>query len=238
MPYCPKCKTEYVDGIIECVDCHLPLIDSEKDLMISPEFLISVETELARRIKEFLGYSGIDVTMKFDPKVDLFDIYVANNQLEHSTCLLKLLLANEAMDIKEQQVEQDELLKPMTYSYVSTKERYENLHSSAVSFFIVGILILCMISLSLVILPLPILGINNPFGTVVMAVIGIVCIVTGVSSNKKADALKNNIQTEENQTDGIIRWFTSTYTPIQIDHLVRARRNFFFETYGIYSYFY
>ena len=28
MPYCPKCKAEYREGITECADCHVPLVDS------------------------------------------------------------------------------------------------------------------------------------------------------------------------------------------------------------------
>ena len=28
MPWCPKCKTEYIRGISQCVDCHIPLVDA------------------------------------------------------------------------------------------------------------------------------------------------------------------------------------------------------------------
>jgi len=27
MPFCPKCKYEYVDGRVECIDCGEPLVD-------------------------------------------------------------------------------------------------------------------------------------------------------------------------------------------------------------------
>ena len=27
MPWCPKCKCEYKDGITECADCKIPLVD-------------------------------------------------------------------------------------------------------------------------------------------------------------------------------------------------------------------
>ena len=25
--FCPKCKAEYVPGVVECADCHVPLVD-------------------------------------------------------------------------------------------------------------------------------------------------------------------------------------------------------------------
>lgn len=28
MPWCPKCKTEYILGIQHCADCHIPLVDA------------------------------------------------------------------------------------------------------------------------------------------------------------------------------------------------------------------
>lgn len=32
MPYCPKCRTEYVDGIANCADCGIPLTDKLEEL--------------------------------------------------------------------------------------------------------------------------------------------------------------------------------------------------------------
>lgn len=220
MPYCPKCKTEYIEGITECSDCHIPLIDREKDLQIPPVLLISTEVEIARKIKEFLGYSGIDVSMKFDPNEDLFDIYVASNQSEDADCLLKLLLANEAMELNKNQTQISEPLNE--HPYTNAKERYEDMRSSAFAFLIVGIFMLFAIVLSITVFPIPILGTSNPLGTSVLLVLAILCIIYGFLSRKKADELKDGIQVEAHQTDAIMHWFTSTYTPIQIDALVKA----------------
>ena len=27
MPYCPKCHSEYADGVLECIDCHIRLAE-------------------------------------------------------------------------------------------------------------------------------------------------------------------------------------------------------------------
>ena len=29
--FCPSCKAEYVEGIVECADCHVPLVDKLPD---------------------------------------------------------------------------------------------------------------------------------------------------------------------------------------------------------------
>jgi predicted amidophosphoribosyltransferase len=35
MPYCPKCKAEYQEGIKECADCHVPLVDKLEEVSSS-----------------------------------------------------------------------------------------------------------------------------------------------------------------------------------------------------------
>lgn len=220
MPYCPKCKTEYIEDITECSDCHVPLIDSEKDLIVPSVLLVSTETDLARRIKEFLGYSGIDVSLKFNSCEDLFDIYVDSTQADDAHCLLKLLLANEAMELNKKQEQNTNY--PIEHPYTNAKERYEDMRSSAFSFLIVGIFTLFVIVLSITVFSTPILGRENPFGTSILAFLAILCIIYGFLSRKKADELKDGIQVEAHQTNAIKHWFTSTYTPMQIDALIKA----------------
>ena len=42
MPYCPKCKTEYREGVSECADCHVPLVESLPEEDVNSQ---SVENE-------------------------------------------------------------------------------------------------------------------------------------------------------------------------------------------------
>ncbi|KIR01642.1 hypothetical protein P261_00456 [Lachnospiraceae bacterium TWA4] len=218
MPYCPKCKTKYVENITECIDCHIPLVDDSR--ANSPVFLVSVESEFARKIQEFLGYLGIDVTLKFDSSADLFDVFVSKRQQTAANGFLKVLMANEAIDINNKQKPEEHHLSD--YAYTSAKERYEDFHSSAVSLLFVGILIVATLIFGFFIYPLPFLGKNNLLGTIVMSIIAFLCLVESSSSFSKAKQLKNGIQNEEHKTESIIHWFTSTYTANLIDALVKA----------------
>ena len=52
MPWCPKCETEYREGILTCSDCGSALVDelitskNNDDFINEPTFLSSVETEV------------------------------------------------------------------------------------------------------------------------------------------------------------------------------------------------
>ena len=46
MPFCPKCKSEYKEGIKECVDCKIPLVD----------FLPETDYEISEEQSEALAY--------------------------------------------------------------------------------------------------------------------------------------------------------------------------------------
>ena len=58
MPWCPKCKTEYRDGIITCADCGSALVDELKisakkeELIPEPSFLTAEESSLNEMSKE------------------------------------------------------------------------------------------------------------------------------------------------------------------------------------------
>lgn len=57
MPWCPKCKTEYINGVEECADCHTPLV-SELDVDESlvwerdVEEIELSEEELGKKLRE------------------------------------------------------------------------------------------------------------------------------------------------------------------------------------------
>ena len=58
MPWCPKCKTEYRDGIVTCADCGSALVDElmasvkEDEMIPEPSFLTAEEASLNEMTKE------------------------------------------------------------------------------------------------------------------------------------------------------------------------------------------
>lgn len=68
MPWCPKCKTEFQEGISVCSDCKIPLVD-ELDVSDSYVELLGSEKELLiSKFSKYLTYSKIKNIIKEDPE--------------------------------------------------------------------------------------------------------------------------------------------------------------------------
>jgi hypothetical protein len=75
--YCPKCKSEYLEGVRECIDCFIPLVEylpdenddfyqtyePGKDLVTFKRFPIHHEAEVARGLLEA---NDIDAIVSWD----------------------------------------------------------------------------------------------------------------------------------------------------------------------------
>lgn len=59
MPWCPKCKNEYREGITVCADCGTPLVDDIVEEVVKKEVFSTPDEELVKRFQAFLEYSDI-----------------------------------------------------------------------------------------------------------------------------------------------------------------------------------
>lgn len=74
MPFCPRCKYEYVDGKTECVDCGAQLVDElpvENDVDVDDDVRYVAFRSYASRVhaemvREVLANEGISAIIKGD----------------------------------------------------------------------------------------------------------------------------------------------------------------------------
>ena len=87
MPWCPKCKNEYKEGITICSDCGETLVAQLPD---GPEyvFLLSVEQEaLAHKFIEYLSYSGLSGKAEKSDNAEVpeeYNIYVPETEIKQA----------------------------------------------------------------------------------------------------------------------------------------------------------
>lgn len=86
--WCPKCKTEYQEGITICIECGSKLEEGTED-----DFVVSVLCELkeektAMKLMEYLEFSGI-VKAGIKEENDIFSITVPDSQYKQAEKLLR-----------------------------------------------------------------------------------------------------------------------------------------------------
>jgi hypothetical protein len=59
MPWCPKCKQEYVEGMVTCADCKTDLVENLTEDAERMTFLETEKEVFAKKFSEFLEYSKV-----------------------------------------------------------------------------------------------------------------------------------------------------------------------------------
>ena len=63
MPYCPECKTEYQEGIKECADCHVPLVEKLEEEEVEKQQSVT-EEDLPEIVEVYRSLDEKDVEQK------------------------------------------------------------------------------------------------------------------------------------------------------------------------------
>ncbi|MBH1940993.1 hypothetical protein I5677_08830 [Mobilitalea sibirica] len=84
MPWCPKCKMEYREGIDLCSDCKVELVDQ---LQEEDDFLPFFQAELksvADKLKDYFEYSKLNSKVQYDEENEVYILSVPADQVKQA----------------------------------------------------------------------------------------------------------------------------------------------------------
>lgn len=236
MPWCPKCKNEYVSGINVCSDCGSELVEKLKEgTVLIPSVNFDKEDDVTEFIN-FLRYSKIEpVEYCFDVESESYVISVLDDKIKDVLKLYKIFKSEKenlknnkdkndsSSDFTEDNSDdldddKDSNHVPLneksnsnstSSAYVKKEEKYLDLKSTASTFTIFGILGLVYVYLN-VSGTLSLL--NGPVATIVVTGMFIGFIYVGITSYIKSKTIKTEISSENELTDKINQWLKENLT--------------------------
>ena len=185
MPWCPKCKCEYREGITECADCKVALVDV---LPPDEENPYSEESEMKQMEQWVLedNEEPDDESMQTGQDADM----------ESKIRNARMKAASESVRV-----------------YQDKKSKAEDFKSSAYTLIIVGAVgIIALILLELGVFPFSLAAPGKYITYAVMVVMFLIFIIMGFSSFKSSKKYEKEAKTEDDLTDRIKTWTLENVT--------------------------
>lgn len=207
MPFCPKCKYEYKEGVIVCSDCGVELVDSLKDIKIP--VLIRDEATI-REAYDFLktnDVKDIEIVESTDSE-GLFELRAMEDQIKTITSMLNVYY-REVHVVTEEEAEIIERtnLKAPVARYIDSNDRAENYRSGAsvlIGVGIIGAVVLTLSNIGVINLPFP--SSTKTLINVVMGALFFIFIIVGITSYISYKKYKSIADSEDNIEDKIDEW--------------------------------
>lgn len=244
MPWCPKCRNEYVEGINVCAECGVDLVDElpeEKDENMSVKLCHVTDEVIGGKFILYLNMQGVQtaglmpVSEEDETYEDGFYLVVAGFEQEAAEALFEGFDKLEEMteeelatlapdleekleELKEEEANQmlSELRTETSTVYVKKKDKYSDLKFSGISFIVFGILGFGLLALNI----LEYINMFNKFSTLIMAIVFFVFFVVGITSLLRAKKMKGIVSQEESVSDDVLDWIEENITDAYIDTLI------------------
>lgn len=225
MPWCPKCKSEYEEGVLKCADCKVDLVNSLSDIVNWQVIINAKEVKDAIEVVDYLKYAGIE-KVKYQELINedeenYYAIVVSSKEIERATKFLKGYMYNKAQENQPDTEDEEEIENEYESENYKDDTSINDLKSSVYSFGIVGLVAIIISVLSFI----DVVNINfsNKYlFSSLLIVIGIVFIIISINSAKRINKEKQKIVERDNQIDNILKWFGDNYN-----------NEYFKEKYGI-----
>ena len=217
MPWCPKCKTEYRDGVTTCPDCGSRLVDHLPEEKVC---IASLPEETALGLVAYYEYLGVDYcALEFDQKSGKYRVLVPVSREEEIQKPTEEYFAKlNAEKAAPEEHEASSQTKVSGSPYQKKKDQLEDVRSTAASFLVVGIIGMALIVLILSgVIPFPFAASSKALMLGVMSLLFLVFIGIGIYNARKVKGLRQEAKEEEDHTSQILSWFTSTYTKADIE---------------------
>ena len=223
MAWCPICKNEYREGITECSECKVPLVDNLEDCKLV-KILYGTQEGL-EELKEYLEYNAVKpVQIDFDKEEGSEALFVSEKDKLRSIKLISTLM-------KQKQLEQLEANKEMEFTdvkpqdtsamlgfsdYTSNAKKAEDNKSAAYALLGVGVLGIVFVVLGFLDV-LPFHPGNRYLLYGVLGAMFALFFVMGCISLKNAKGFEKKAITENTLTDTIKEWCVANLTKDVID---------------------
>ena len=177
MPWCPKCKLEYVEGIKVCPDCNVELVEElkEEEVSFDPEFAENYSDEVTEALEE----ENLTDIQKLTPE-------------EMEAIMLR---AEQLKNFEENPV------------YKSKKDKLLNNKSAYGVLIVSGLLGLAVVLLDVFgLITLPLSGSSRVLTFIVLGVLFAVFLLTGFISLGNVKKLKPEVEKEEKLINDIVEF--------------------------------
>ena len=223
MAWCPVCKNEYREGITECSECKVPLVDNLEDCELVK--ILYGTREGLEELKDYLEYNAVKpVQIDFDKEEGTEALFVSEKDKLRSIKLISTLM-------KQKQLEQLEANKEMEFTdvkpqdtsamlgfsdYTSNAKKAEDNKSAAYALLGVGVLGIVFVVLGFLDV-LPFHPGNRYLLYGVLGAMFALFFVMGCISLKNAKGFEKKAITENTLTDTIKEWCVANLTKDVID---------------------
>lgn len=148
MPWCPKCKNEYVKGIKICSDCKVELVESLKAETVEPQLtenMVSIlygPYENLEEIVDNIKKAGIEsAIVKQRQEDEQYELFVDEKERDKTVKTIQLFLQAQK-ELSEGETENNRnnnVMQERYEEYVSAKDKAKEMKSSAIMLMIFGI---------------------------------------------------------------------------------------------------
>ena len=224
MPWCPKCKNEYVEGVKTCTDCGCELIDSLDEL--EKEGLIFGSEEEMEELLAFFSCNGLKSgEIRFDETEDLYELFIASEEKVRASRYLQVFQKEKNLKERKEkageegvQLSEEETAAESEPLYEAASQKAENFRSGAYTLLVAGIAgMILLVCVYAEVLPIRFYGSARYLTGGVMGALFLLFIVMGILSLKSSRKFEGKAKEESALKEELRRWCDENLTSSKVD---------------------